>query len=267
MFGLTHLTGSSTDTAKPINELPDGYDDAHSMFFVPVEWRDAYCATPKSKCVVDLEARRRAAPRILAIRAYEAENGPIDYAELYGPRPTIEPPQAGPGAWLGVIRYPDAMQAQLDRMNGAGLAVEGNAFRPADVAETASESEELIFSEPELVESYAHHRARFDYARANWKRLAASKRDYALAVKRQTCPICGQCEPMRNGTVERRRINVSTPNSSPYATNVTLLTSCGECFIEAERAYHELRAMERTATMPNTRRSAVAAALREEFGS
>ncbi|MFE5408764.1 hypothetical protein [Microbacterium sp. NPDC056569] len=186
--------------------LPVGYDDEQGVYFVPDADRPFYAPQlekAKHRARRDIGAADTVAwshARELARAAAFAEFGPRPESPSESARRFI------PDTDLGVLAEIDARQASWD------------AFVDSWIAEHAPEVERRRI---------AFHLIQLELAQL--ARAQSENREHVAADhrRRDTCPVCGECDPAVNGPVTMRDLVNAAANQN---TRTRPFTSCVACF-------------------------------------
>ncbi|TQL48785.1 hypothetical protein FB562_1891 [Homoserinimonas aerilata] len=241
-MGLFTPKKAQPETGTEQDGLPPGFEDQDSPFFIPEPLREHYVTSraEAARYPADIEnyvksvARRRAEAEYDT--AYPREERPAD-TNLADVAAGLTRIQQG----LLLAHHRDAtVSARAD----------------AIVRDERATLVELMFHETALgIALRAHDTAEL------------ARRADAAHQRRTTCPVCGQCDPARNGPIEKRSLLPGLPNQvfmgRPEDPRTALqLRSCVPCHAVAVDEYLETLASETGPDFKHpTRRAAVRAAL------
>lgn len=194
---------SSPEAAR--RGLPDGYDDERGVFFVPPEDRPFYAAQlDKAKSRFK---RERAGADYIA-RSHARELARAAAVDSLGARP--ETPSVTERHFI-----PDTRKPELAQMDAAQADWDAFVERWIDEHAPEVESRRIAFHLTQL--GLAQH------ARAQRENRDRNEADI---LRRNTCPVCGECDLATNGPVDLR--DLVFPGSND-ASRIRPFISCAAC--------------------------------------
>ena len=140
-----------------------------------------------------------------------------------------------------------------------GVAKQGGYVRnPAQYWDRMGEiAKQLMTEEYDSLVERALHARRLRSAHESYEQQAKTEKQSRIAKKRGTCPVCGQYDVKKNGTVTVRQLNQSLA-SATYGHSHPSIRSCASCHVVAVGEHEAMLAAEATTNFKHpTRRDAV----------
>ncbi|WP_404433144.1 hypothetical protein LG299_02320 [Microbacterium lacus] len=189
----------NADATPTTTDLPAGYDDDESHYFVPADVRAAYDDAP--------------APGLLAVSERVDEIVGLRAREAVASRFTVTRKKNG---WFGEEEYAEVQNMPAGEEYTALVSASAAEVKRAEYADLVN---------------LATHQLRLEHASATQHRAAARAADRAASLERRTCPTCAESDPAKHGGVSVRDLH----DIESGALRQNLLRSCFHCFTEAQR--------------------------------
>lgn len=214
---------TSTDSAfteHATEHLPLGYDDPSSDYFVPEELR-AYYRANRDQTLREREPQEiaKTAARMVAFKRAQ---------EAAGPAPEIP-------------EIPEGLDAYSQQFAENSTRREFFRYQTAVRDDAAARQEQLLNNEFGRMFELGLHHFDIEHAQRMRKEELARQTRATQYERANKCPVCGDCDPTRNGRIEHRPLNTHAQWPS---TERLMLKSCGQCYVTARKEYETMRESE-----------------------